>query len=129
MSSHSYRLPEDADVCLQLSLNPPALLKVQEARASDSLLEQTAALFSAMGDPTRLRLLEALAVEELCVCDLAQLSMISQSGVSHQLRVLRELGLVSFRRHGNRAVYRLADEHVRSLLAQGFEHAGEGRRR
>jgi ArsR family transcriptional regulator, lead/cadmium/zinc/bismuth-responsive transcriptional repressor len=129
MSSHSYRRPEDADVCLQLSLNPPALLKVQEARASDSLLEQTAALFSAMGDPTRLRLLEALAVEELCVCDLAQLSMISQSGVSHQLRVLRELGLVSFRRDGNRAVYRLADEHVRSLLAQGFEHAGEGRRR
>ena len=54
---------------------------------------------------------------------------ISQSGVSHQLRVLRELGLVTFRRDGNRAVYRLADEHVRSLLALGFEHAAEDRLR
>lgn len=128
MSSYSYRPSDEPDSCLQLSVDQTALLKVQEARADDCLLAQTAALFSAMGDPTRLRLLEALAVEELCVCDLAQLSMISQSGVSHQLRVLRDLGLVSFRRDGNRAVYRLADQHVRSLLAQGFEHAGEGRR-
>ena len=91
------------------------------------LLEATAALFSAMGDPTRWRLLEALGIEECCVCDLAQLTGVSQSGVSHQLRVLRGLGLVAFRRDGNRAVYRLADEHVRGLLAQGFEHAAEVR--
>ena len=61
------------------------------------------------------------------MCDLAELSLVSQSGVSHQLRLLRQLGLVAFRRDGNRAVYRLADDHVRSLLAQGFEHAAEER--
>ena len=65
-----------------------------------------------------------------CACAISRsCRRISQSGVSHQLRLLRELGLVTFRRDGNRAVYRLADEHVRSLLAQGFEHAAEERER
>jgi ArsR family transcriptional regulator len=91
-----------------------------------SRLERTAAIFSALADPTRMRILDALGVEELCVCDLAELCGISQSGVSHQLRLLRERGLVAYRRDGNRAVYRLADEHVSVLLSQGFEHADEG---
>ena len=78
-----------------------------------------------MADPTRLRIIEALAREELCVCDLASLAGVSQSGVSHQLRILRDRGLVAYRREGNRAVYRLADDHVRDLLAIGIEHAGE----
>lgn len=126
MNNDSYTCHSSAaDLCSQPSVNGAAVGRVSEARADSSLLARTAALFSAMGDPTRLRLLEALAIEELCVCDLLQLSEISQSGVSHQLRVLRELGLVAFRRDGNRAVYRLADDHVRSLLAQGFEHAAE----
>ncbi len=114
-----------------LSIDGQAVRRVQAAACADAeLLAKTAALFSAMGDPTRLRLLEALAVEELCVCDLARLSAVSQSGVSHQLRRARaSSGLVTFRRDGNRAVYRLADEHVRSLLAQGFEHAAEERAR
>ena len=78
-----------------------------------------------MGDPTRLRLLESLAAGERCVCDLAADSGISQSGVSHQLRLLRDRGLVTFTRDGNRAMYRLADDHVRSLLTQGLAHAEE----
>ena len=89
------------------------------------VLENTAALFSAMGDPTRLRLLQTLAAAEMCVGDLAVYAGISQSGVSHQLGLLRALGLVVCRRDGNRALYRLADDHVRTLLAQGFEHAAE----
>jgi DNA-binding transcriptional ArsR family regulator len=130
MSNRSYEIKHDEDAaCSQIVVDADAVGRVQRSRAGAGWLEQTAALFSAMGDPTRLRLLEALAVEELCVCDLAQLSEISQSGVSHQLRVLRELGLVAFRRDGNRAVYRLADDHVRTLLAQGFEHAAEGQER
>lgn len=126
MSSCSYTSVSDTlGACSQPSVDAAAVGRAQEACSDNALLGRTAALFSAMGDPTRLRLLEALAVEELCVCDLAQLSAISQSGVSHQLRLLRELGLVAFRRDGNRAVYRLADDHVRSLLAQGFVHAAE----
>jgi len=127
MSIRSYRPLNDSAVCAQYVLDEVALERVRAGRAESCLLASTAALFSAMGDPTRLRLLEALSLAELCVCDLAQISGISQSGVSHQLRALRELGLVAFRRDGNRAVYRLADDHVRGLLQQGFEHASETR--
>jgi ArsR family transcriptional regulator len=88
-------------------------------------VERTTAIFSALADPTRFRILDALSHEELCVCDLAAICGISQSGVSHQLRLLRERELVAFRRDGNRAVYRLADDHVRTLLAQGLAHADE----
>ena len=92
---------------------------------SPASVERTAAIFSALADPTRVRMLNALGIEELCVCDLAEVCGISQSGVSHQLRLLRDLGLVAYRRDGNRAVYRLADDHVLTLLAQGLEHADE----
>lgn len=78
-----------------------------------------------MSDPTRLRILSALACEELCVCDVAALTGVSQSAVSHQLRILRQLDLVTFERRGRRAVYRLADDHVRSLLDIGKAHADE----
>ncbi len=86
---------------------------------------RTTAIFSALSDPTRFRMLEALSLGELCVCDLAEIVGVSQSGVSHQLRLLRDRGLVAYRRDGQRAVYRLADEHVRVLIASGLEHADE----
>lgn len=87
--------------------------------------ERLAALFTALGDPTRARLLLALADEEMCVCDLAEIAGVSQSAVSHQLRTFRELRLVAWTRDGKRAVYRLADDHVRDLLAIGLAHASE----
>lgn len=101
---------------------------VERAIASVPDAESLAALegiFAALSDRTRLRILAALAAEPLCVCDLAEVARVSQSAVSHQLRVLRDLRLVSFERDGRRAVYRLADDHVRVLLAQGLEHAAE----
>lgn len=126
MNKHSYSQATEATPdCSQREVNIGAVERVFAARSGSPLLERTAALFSAMGDPTRLRLLEALAIGELCVCDLEQVAAVSQSAVSHQLRLLRSLGLVAFRRDGNRAVYRLADDHVRALLLQGFEHAAE----
>jgi DNA-binding transcriptional ArsR family regulator len=85
-------------------------------------------IFRALADPTRLRLLLALADVELCVCDLAEVAGVSESAVSHQLRMLRDLRLVTWRRDGKRAVYRLADEHVRDLLAIGLAHATEEER-
>ena len=93
--------------------------------AGEQEITRTTAIFSALADPTRLRIVEALSREELCVCDLSSLAGVSQSGVSHQLRILRDRGLVAYRREGNRAVYRLADDHVRDLLAIGIEHASE----
>jgi ArsR family transcriptional regulator len=102
------------------------LARVRSRLSGDARVERTSEIFSALADPTRLRILDALGIEELCVCDLAEVCGISQSGVSHQLRLLRDLGLVAYRRDGNRAVYRLADSHVLTLIAQGLEHADEG---
>lgn len=115
-----------SDDCSAEVVDPGAVERVVSALADDSRVSRTTAIFSALADPTRFRLLDALSREELCVCDLAVVAGISQSGVSHQLRVLRDRGLVSFRREGPRAVYRLADDHVRSLIATGLEHADEG---
>jgi ArsR family transcriptional regulator len=133
MSSHSDRFPSTTGVeqsasgaeCSALIVDQGALERVRVRLSSDARVERTAAIFSALADPTRLRILDALGIEQLCVCDLAEMCGISQSGVSHQLRVLRDLGLVAYRRDGNRAVYRLADDHVLTLLAQGLEHADE----
>jgi DNA-binding transcriptional ArsR family regulator len=86
---------------------------------------QMAALFKAMGDPNRLRILWALDSEEMCVCDLALLVGVSESAVSHQLRQLRQLQLVTNRREGPVLYYRLNDTHVSSLIHLALEHLRE----
>ena len=78
--------------------------------------------FKALGDPTRPKIVLALSQEELCVCDLARLLGASQSAVSHSLRFLRQMQLVSFRKVGKCAYYVLEDEHIGRLLAEGFHH-------
>lgn len=113
------------DMCSANIVNTEAVASLRARIADEALVMATTAIFSALADPTRLRILNALAAAELCVCDLAEVCGISQSGVSHQLRLLRDRGLVAFRRDGNRAVYRLADRHVAALLEQGLEHAAE----
>lgn len=113
------------DMCSATIVDTEAVASLRARVADAALVTATAAIFSALADPTRLRILDALSAAELCVCDLAEVCGISQSGVSHQLRLLRDRGLVAFRREGNRAVYRLADSHVAALLEQGLEHAAE----
>lgn len=81
-------------------------------------------LFGALADPTRLRIVAALASSELCVCDLAAAVGLSQSAASHQLRVLRDRGLVRARKEGRRSYYRLDDDHVVTLFRQARDHAG-----
>ena len=84
--------------------------------------------FRALGDPTRLRLVAAIATEELCVCDLATLLGVSQSAVSHSLRALRDLRLVRYRKAGKIAYYSLDDAHIATLLREGVRHVEESRR-
>ena len=115
----------DLDACCDAAGDSDAVARAKARLVSDVRVARTVRIFSALADPTRLRILDALAGEELCVCDLAAVCWISQSGVSHQLRLLRDGGLVAFRRESNRAVYCLADDHVRVLLAVGLEHADE----
>ena len=85
-----------------------------------------AELFKTLGDPTRIRIMDALAKSEFCVCDLAELLGLSQSATSHQLRVLRNSDLVKYRREGKMVYYSMHDSHVSELYRQGLEHIDEG---
>ena len=102
--------------------------RVAQALASapaTSECDGLAQLFKAMGDCSRLRILQALAEEEMCVCDLAGYLGVSESAVSHQLRLLRQLRLVANRREGPVLYYRLADQHVSQLIRLALEHVRE----
>jgi DNA-binding transcriptional ArsR family regulator len=85
-----------------------------------------AEIFRTLGDPTRVKILQALTVEELCVCDLAKLLGVSESATSHQLRVLRSQKLVRFRKEGKMAYYSLDDEHIDTLMREALRHVREG---
>ena len=89
-----------------------------EGREMDALAE----LFKVFGDPTRIRILFILFETEVCVCDLAKALNMTQSAVSHQLRILKQSRLAKNRREGKSVFYSLADEHVRTIIAQGREH-------
>lgn len=114
--------PEGCDV---KHSHPDVVGHVRPALVSLPAAEALAATFSILGDPTRVRLLDALAAEELCVCDLAELVGMSESAVSHQLRLLRSLRLVRSRRAGRMVFYTLDDNHIRLLLEQGRRHIEE----
>ena len=88
-------------------------------------LEQIAELFKAFGDPTRVHILSLLMHQELCVTDIAEAVELSQSAISHQLRILKQMHLIKYRREGKNLLYSLADDHVRTILEMGLEHIME----
>ncbi len=88
-------------------------------------LQQLSETFKALSDPTRLKIVLALALEELCVCDLAALVDVSVSAISHQLRLLRNMRLVSYRKEGKMVYYRLDDVHVENLIREASRHVAE----
>ena len=102
-----------------------AVERLREALPPDEALYDLAELFKLFGDSTRIKLLYILLEGELCVLDLARLLGVSQSAVSHQLRVLKAGKLVRFRREGKTLYYSLADDHVRGILSQGMDHVAE----
>ncbi|GGO33341.1 ArsR/SmtB family transcription factor [Deinococcus humi] len=105
------------------SVHPEAVARAEAALPDDALIERATTLTKVVSDPTRLRILCALALEDLCVCDLAVIAGINESTMSHQLRHLRALGLVTFKKVGRIAYYRLANDHVTRLIADVLEHA------
>ena len=114
-----------ADVC---EIQYVDTARVESARRALRSPESTVALaetFRVLSDPTRLRIVQALGREELCVCDLAALLSLSQSTVSHSLRALRQLRLVRFRKAGKIAYYVLDDAHIAALVTAGFTHVEE----
>lgn len=102
------------------------LLKiVQEKMPEETELYDLAELFKVFGDSTRIRILFVLFEAEVCVCDLAEILHMTQSAISHQLKILKQAKLVSARREGKSVFYSLADDHVRTIIAQGREHIEE----
>lgn len=108
---------------------PAGRLSVRRARllASDTV-NSLADTFRVLGDPTRVRIVDALADGELCVCDIAEHVGISESAVSHQLRLMRGMRIVRGRREGRCVYYTLDDQHVLDLFQQGLRHVSEERR-
>jgi len=98
---------------------------VKQSLPDDSTICGLADLFKVFGDPTRAKILYALSGSEMCVCAIAELLSMTQSAISHQLRVLKENDLVGNRREGKTIYYFLADDHVRTILEMGFEHITE----
>ncbi len=88
-------------------------------------IEAIADLFKAFGDPTRVQILSHLQQREMCVGDIAEAVDLSQSAISHQLRILKQMHLIKFRRDGKNVLYSLADDHVRTILEMGLEHVME----
>ena len=115
----------DTPCCEEDIIHTDTLLQVKSLLPEDEVLYDLAELFKIFGDSTRVKILYALLESELCVCDIAKLLEVSQSAVSHQLRVLKTSKLVKFRKEGKTVFYSLADEHVIRILSQGMEHIME----
>ena len=110
------------DMCSIDYVHEMPVNRVRKVMLSQEKAEKLARLFSAMGDPNRIKILYALSQREFCVCDLQRLLDMSQSAVSHQLRLLRNLRLVKFRRQGRMVFYSLDDDHICRLFAEGLSH-------
>ncbi|MBE9157636.1 helix-turn-helix transcriptional regulator [Nodosilinea sp. LEGE 06152] len=116
----------DAPACAESLVHLDNVRQVQPDVLSTQKAQRMAEFFSALSDPHRLKLLSALAQQELCVCDLAAAVKMGESAVSHQLRVLRSQRLVKYRRQGRNVYYSLADDHIMALYREVAEHLEEG---
>jgi len=117
--------PNEIERCGYLCVHEHTVEEVLSLMPPEETLYDLAELFKVFGDSTRIRILYALFEAELCVCDIAQLLSLTQSAVSHQLRVLKSAKLVKPRKEGKTVFYSLADDHVRKIIAQGLEHVEE----
>lgn len=112
-------------LCESTIIHKDVVEKVKNGMLEDSKVFDMAELFKVFGDSTRIRILYVLFEAEVCVCDLAQALQMTQSAVSHQLKILKQSKLVKSRREGKSVFYSLADGHVRTIIAQGREHINE----
>ena len=111
--------------CDSVEVHEDLLKIVNDTMPEETELYDLAELFKVFGDSTRIRILFVLFESEVCVCDLAQVLNMTQSAISHQLRILKQNKLVKNRREGKSIFYSLADDHVRAIIAQGREHIEE----
>lgn len=115
----------EIDQCDFICVHENVVSQVLKVMPQDQELLDLADFFKVFGDATRIKILYVLSQSEMCVCDIANLLKMGQSAISHQLRVLKQMRLVKFRREGKTVFYSLADGHIESILAQGMEHINE----
>lgn len=113
---------DDIELCDENEIHQQEIDDVLSHKLDDATIGRLTDLFKIFGDPTRIKILYSLSLDELCVCDIAEILKMSQSAISHQLSTLRAANLVKFRKVGKSVFYSLNDEHVMILLKQGLEH-------
>ena len=113
------------DMCEFMHIHDEVIEKVEKVMPDEQQLMDLSEFFKVFGDSTRIKILYVLSQSEMCVCDIATLLQMGQSAISHQLRVLKQMRLVTFRREGKTVFYSLADAHIQTILAQGMEHISE----
>lgn len=127
--THSHEHHHDHSVsvpcCESIETHPEILEKINAGMPAEEELYDLAELFKVFGDSTRIRILYVLFEAEVCVCDLAEVLNMTQSAISHQLKILKQSKLVKARREGKSIFYSLADDHVRGIIAMGQEHIEE----
>lgn len=119
------KVEDGMEVCESCEVHENLLQIVNEKMPEETELYDLAELFKVFGDSTRMRILFVLFEAEVCVCDLAEALNMTQSAISHQLRILKQNKLVKSRREGKSVFYSLADDHVRTIVDQGREHIEE----
>jgi len=113
------------DICGITAIDKRKVEKVEKNLPAEDRVEEMAGFFNAFSDPTRLKIILALGMEELCVCDITTVVDVSVSAVSHQLRYLRNLNVVKKRKQGKMVYYSLKDEHIREVIRTVTEHIHE----
>jgi len=111
--------------CDENDIHDNIVLKVKADLPDEAVLYEIAELFKVFGDLTRVKILNALSKSEMCVCCIAELFEMSQSAISHQLRVLKQSRLVKYRKVGKTVYYSLCDDHIETILNMGVEHISE----
>jgi DNA-binding transcriptional ArsR family regulator len=119
-------MEETCDSCEELKINQENVDTVKARMIDDSDALRLSEFFKVLGDQTRLKIIFALSQCDLCVCDIAEAVGMTQSAVSHQLRIMRNMRLVKFRKEGKSVYYSLDDDHVLQLFNQGMEHIRHG---
>lgn len=112
----------ECDMCEMLCEHPQTICLAKAEIISNDDAQQVAEIFKILGDTTRVKILQILSKRELCVCDIAAVTQMGQSAISHQLRLLRSTRLVKYRKEGKMVWYSLDDDHITTLIKQGIEH-------
>jgi DNA-binding transcriptional ArsR family regulator len=120
-----YMEKAEVECCDVICVHEDMIQKVKKLLPEEELIKELADFYKVFGDATRVKILCVLLESEMCVCDLAELLEMTQSAISHQLRVLKQMKLVKNRREGKTVYYSLADGHIQNIISQGMEHIQE----